>query len=72
MRIRPIVAYQLSLFGEKPKPGGAWIPPIWMDALLIGAGSYPMGYTADAMRQHRLAFPFWTSFLPAFRRKDVA
>lgn len=64
MRIRPIVAYQLSLFGDAPKAGGAWIPPIYM-LYLCGM---PMGYESEEKRQYRLAFPYWTSFLPAFRQ----
>lgn len=63
-RIRPIVAYQLSLFGEAPKAGGAWIPPIYMLAIM----GCPLGYDAEEKRQYRLAFPYWTSFLPAFKR----
>lgn len=47
---RPIVAYQLSLLGDEPKPGRAWRRGFWQ--IWLGDLAFPV--SDDAVRQAKL------------------
>jgi hypothetical protein len=55
---RPIVAWQLSLFGDKPKPMGAWMPSLCVWSFF----GVPLPPDSDEIRQFRMLYPNASQF----------